>query len=49
MPGLRAHSLTKTYPLPAGALMVLRDASLSLDRCESAAIVGPSGSGKSNI
>jgi lipoprotein-releasing system ATP-binding protein len=49
MPALVAESLTKSFPVPAGELVVLQDASLSLERGESAAILGPSGSGKSTL
>ena len=49
MSALIAESLTKSFPIPAGELVVLQDASLSLQRGESAAIIGPSGSGKSTL
>lgn len=49
MPALAAHSITKSFPVPNGDLVVLRDASLTLERGESAAILGPSGSGKSTL
>jgi lipoprotein-releasing system ATP-binding protein len=46
---LEAQHLSKTYDSPAGALTVLADVSFALDRGESAAIMGPSGSGKSSL
>jgi lipoprotein-releasing system ATP-binding protein len=49
MPALAAQSLTKSFPVPAGELVVLQEASLALEHGESAAIVGPSGSGKSTL
>jgi len=49
MAALSAHGLTKSFPVPAGELVVLQEASLMLERGENAAIVGPSGSGKSTL
>jgi lipoprotein-releasing system ATP-binding protein len=49
MPALFAQSLSKSFPVPAGELVVLQEASLALERGENAAIVGPSGSGKSTL
>jgi lipoprotein-releasing system ATP-binding protein len=46
---LEAHHVSKTYGSPAGPLQVLQDVSLSLRRGEAAAIMGPSGSGKSSL
>lgn len=46
---LEAQSLSKTYPSPAGPLQVLAEASFALGRGESAAVMGPSGSGKSSL
>jgi lipoprotein-releasing system ATP-binding protein len=46
---LTAHHLTKTYDAPSGPLTVLSDVSFSLAPGESAAIMGPSGSGKSSL
>lgn len=46
---LEARQITKTYASPAGPLTVLADVSLTLQASESAAIMGPSGSGKSSL
>ena len=46
---LEARQITKTYASPAGPLTVLADVSLTLQPSESAAIMGPSGSGKSSL
>ncbi|HYO26012.1 MAG TPA: ABC transporter ATP-binding protein [Lacipirellulaceae bacterium] len=49
MPALVARSLAKSYPVTGGELAVLAEASLSLARGESCAVLGPSGSGKSTL
>jgi lipoprotein-releasing system ATP-binding protein len=49
MPALVAQSLSKSYPISGGELPVLVDASLTLHRGESCAVLGPSGSGKSTL
>ncbi|MBA3312422.1 MAG: ABC transporter ATP-binding protein [Planctomycetota bacterium] len=49
MPDLEASNLAKTYETTAGPLDVLRGATLSLSRGESAVITGPSGVGKSTL
>lgn len=49
MPDLDASNLSKTYETAAGPLEVLKGASLSLSRGESAVITGPSGVGKSTL
>jgi lipoprotein-releasing system ATP-binding protein len=49
MPEFVAQALTKSFPVADGELVVLREASLILERGQSAAILGPSGSGKSTI
>jgi lipoprotein-releasing system ATP-binding protein len=46
---LQVEHLTKDYPTPRGALRVLADVSFSLAPGEAAAIMGPSGSGKSSL
>ncbi len=46
---LEASNLSKSYPSPAGDLVVLRDVSLSLSPGDSACVMGPSGSGKSTL
>ncbi len=49
MPEFVAEALTKSFPVADGELVVLREASLRLERGQSAAILGPSGSGKSTL
>jgi lipoprotein-releasing system ATP-binding protein len=46
---LNVSHLSKEYPGPAGALAVLSDVSFSLKPGDAAAIMGPSGSGKSSL
>ncbi len=46
---LRVQHLAKDYPTRSGALSVLRDVTLDLERGDSLAIMGPSGSGKSTL
>ena len=46
---LDARQLTKTYDSPGGPLTVLSDVSFSLESGDSAAVMGPSGSGKSSL
>jgi lipoprotein-releasing system ATP-binding protein len=46
---LEAQRLAKTYASPAGPLTVFEDVSFTLPRGDSAAIMGPSGSGKSSL
>ncbi len=46
---LAARALRKTYPHPAGELVVLDGLSLFLSRGEALAVMGPSGSGKSTL
>ena len=46
---LNVSRVAKSYPTPRGDLSILRDVSLSLDAGDAAAIMGPSGSGKSSL
>jgi lipoprotein-releasing system ATP-binding protein len=46
---LEVVSLTKSYPTPRGPLTVLSDVSFSLAPGDAAAVMGPSGSGKSSL
>jgi len=46
---LDARDISKSFPTRGGSLDVLRNVSLSLDAGQSAAIMGPSGSGKSSL
>jgi len=46
---LKVTNLSKQYPTPRGPLTVLWDVSFALARGEAAAIMGPSGSGKSSL
>src|SRR5213596_2973403 len=46
---LDVHHVTKEYPTPRGPLAVLSDVSFSLEPGDAAAIMGPSGSGKSSL
>ncbi len=46
---LNVANLTKQYPSPLGPLAVLADVSFSLAPGDAAAIMGPSGSGKSSL
>ena len=46
---LNVANLSKEYPTPRGALTVLSDVSFSLAAGDAAAIMGPSGSGKSSL
>ena len=46
---LQVTALTKTYPTPHGPLTVLSDVTFALEAGQAAAIMGPSGSGKSSL
>src|SRR6188474_329922 len=46
---LEVQKLSKQYPTPAGPLSVLSNVDLSLKPGDAAAIMGPSGSGKSSL
>jgi len=46
---LEVRQVSKSYSTPRGPLQILSDVSLSLSRGNSAAIMGPSGTGKSTL
>lgn len=46
---LEVKNLTKQYPTARGALPILSDITFTLNRGDSASIMGPSGSGKSTL
>ena len=46
---LEVDHVSKEYATPRGAVRVLRDVNLRLERGQSAAIMGPSGTGKSSL
>jgi lipoprotein-releasing system ATP-binding protein len=46
---LHVANLNKEYPTPRGALQILSNVSLSLAPGDAAAVMGPSGSGKSSL
>jgi lipoprotein-releasing system ATP-binding protein len=46
---LYVRHLAKDYPTRSGALSVLRDVNLELERGDALAVMGPSGSGKSTL
>jgi len=46
---LEANHISKEYPTPQGALSIVEDVSLSLNRGDAVSIMGPSGSGKSTL
>src|SRR6516165_10569208 len=46
---LHVEHLAKDYPTRSGALNVLRDVNLDLERGDAVAVMGPSGSGKSTL
>jgi lipoprotein-releasing system ATP-binding protein len=46
---LIASNVAKEYPTRSGALVVLRNVNISLDRGDAIAVMGPSGSGKSTL
>ena len=48
-PIVEARGVTKTFPMPAGPVVALRDVSLQIDDGGYVAIAGPSGCGKSTL
>lgn len=46
---LEANNISKEYPTPQGAISILEDVSLNLNRGDAVSIMGPSGSGKSTL
>ncbi len=46
---LEAKQVSKEYPSPSGALRILSDVDLRLNRGDAVAVIGPSGSGKSTL
>jgi len=46
---LKASGISKSYPAPDGDVAVLTDVSLELEAGDAAAIMGPSGTGKSTL
>jgi putative ABC transport system ATP-binding protein len=48
-PLVEARRLVKSFPMPAGPVVAVRDVSLAIESGEYAAIMGPSGCGKSTL
>jgi putative ABC transport system ATP-binding protein len=48
-PVVEARAVSKTFPMPAGAVVAVRDLTLRLDQGDYLTICGPSGCGKSTL
>jgi putative ABC transport system ATP-binding protein len=46
---VEAHGVTKTFPMPAGPVVAVRDLSLRIEAGDFVSICGPSGCGKSTL
>jgi putative ABC transport system ATP-binding protein len=48
-PVVEARAVTKSFPMPAGPVVAVRDLSLSIEKGDFVSICGPSGCGKSTL